>query len=104
MDVQFTISIRRVEGVGPDERGSGESNSAEAAQPSEQDPFIDRLHQWSEKAEKRNRGALGVFFGTAGKHACVSSATYWGLTNEEYRTGKHKMALSPKLHHRALCK
>ncbi len=33
----------------------------------------------------------------------MSNANIWGLTGDEYRAGKHKIDVSPKPMHPALC-
>jgi hypothetical protein len=84
------------------EQGCEESNQEEA-KPFNPELFLDRYHQWSQDAEKKNKGALGVSFEAVNERYCVTSATCWGLSADEYRSGKHRAVVSPKPDHAVLC-
>jgi hypothetical protein len=71
--------------------------------PFDRGSFSERYHLWSQEAEKRNKGAIGVYFGAVNDHYCIANSTYWGPSGDEYHSGKDKVAVSPKPDHPALC-
>lgn len=83
--------------LGGSEEPTGEtSKSKPEREPLDQETFFSRLQTWSEAAEKRNRGAVAINFEAVSDLGCVADTTYWGLTPDEYRSGVHKITVSPK--------
>ena|SRR6266536_2233719 len=93
----------RVQKLALNEQGCEESNPEEEAKPFDRELFLDRYYQWSQDAEKRNKGALGVSFRAVNELYCTASASCWGLSADEYRSGKDRVVVSPKPDHAVLC-
>ena len=93
----------KIQKLALNEQGYEESNPEQEDKPFDQELFFDRYYQWSQDAEKRNKGALGVSFEAVNEFSCIANASYLGLSADEHRWGKNQMVVSPKPEHAVLC-